>query len=117
MNPNNKYLTLNNNNNIYNIKTQNDTGGDIDEIFEYWNSKGLIRHKKINKNIEEAISKALKEYEIDDILDAIIPAKVRVVLNVRDKPLLIKVTGYLVYELCKKYNKLDWIKNIELMKE
>lgn len=47
------------------------TNGDENEIFEYWNTKGLVKHKKINKNISEAISKALKEYEIDDILDAI----------------------------------------------
>ena len=68
----NKYILSNNINNNNIIKgCKNDTGGDIDEIFEYWNSKGLIRHKKINKNIQEAISKALKEYEIDDILDAI----------------------------------------------
>ncbi len=33
MNPNNKYLTLNNNN-IYNIKTQNDTGGTTNEIMK-----------------------------------------------------------------------------------
>ena len=47
------------------------TNTDENEIFEYWNTKGLVKHKKINKNIQEAISKALKEYEIDDILDAI----------------------------------------------
>ena len=47
------------------------TNEDENEIFEYWNTKGLVKHKKINKNISEAISKALKEYEIDDILDAI----------------------------------------------
>lgn len=47
------------------------TNADENEIFEYWNTKGLVKHKKINKNISEAISKALKEYEIDDILDAI----------------------------------------------
>ena len=47
------------------------TNGDENEIFEYWNTKGLVKHKKINKNISEAISKALKEYDIDDILDAI----------------------------------------------
>ena len=70
---------LNNTNNINNTNIYNNTNNikkdipnnDEEEIFEYWNTKGLVKHKKINKNISEAISKALKEYEIDDILDAI----------------------------------------------
>ena len=73
------YHTPNNTNNINNTNIYNNTNNikkDIsnnneEEIFEYWNTKGLVKHKKINKNIQEAISKALKEYDIDDILDAI----------------------------------------------
>ncbi|WP_061342985.1 helix-turn-helix domain-containing protein [Clostridium botulinum] len=52
-----------NNNNINNNKYNN--------IFVYWNSKNIINHKKITKEIEKAIDKALKVYTEDEIIQAI----------------------------------------------
>ena len=59
----------------YNSNT-NDTDKDIDkekdndiekDIFLYWNSKGIIEHKKINNDIHKSIEKALKTYTVDEI--------------------------------------------------
>ncbi|WP_199798405.1 hypothetical protein [Clostridium fermenticellae] len=40
-------------------------------IFEYWNSKKIITHKKITKDMENAIDKALKTYSDKEIRQAI----------------------------------------------
>lgn len=41
------------------------------EIFEYWNSLKIIKHKECNKEIIKAIDKALKKYDIETIKLAI----------------------------------------------
>lgn len=40
-------------------------------IFEYWNSKKIIVHKSLNKDMERAIEKALKKYSQEKIVQAI----------------------------------------------
>lgn len=40
-------------------------------IYSYWNSKKIIVHKSINKDIERAIEKVLKKYSEDEIVQAI----------------------------------------------
>ncbi len=52
-----------NNNNINNNKYNN--------IFSHWNSKNIINHKKITKEIEKATNKALKINSEDEIIQAI----------------------------------------------
>ena len=44
--------------NIYNL---------ISNIFEYWNTKDIIKHRKINDDIDKAIRKALKKYTEEEI--------------------------------------------------
>ena len=41
------------------------------EIFEYWNSLKIIKHKECNEEIIKAIDKALKKYDIETIKLAI----------------------------------------------
>jgi len=53
------------------IESENQDTEEILEIFNYWNSKNLIQHKKLDLDTNKNIRKALKEYHIDDILDAI----------------------------------------------
>lgn len=72
--PNNtKYININNKiNNINNNKIESDfPDTEIVEIYEYWNTKDLVTHKKLTESIRKQIIKALKDYPIDDILDAI----------------------------------------------
>lgn len=40
-------------------------------IFNYWNEKKIIVHKKITKDIEKAIDKILKKYSDTEIIEAI----------------------------------------------
>lgn len=40
-------------------------------IYTYWNSKNIINHKNLTKEIEKAINKSLKDYSEDEILKAI----------------------------------------------
>ena len=44
---------------------------DIKNIFDSWNSKGIIKHKELNKESKKAIEKALKVYSETDIIQAI----------------------------------------------
>lgn len=39
----------------------------INSIFEYWNSKGIVKHRALTKEIEKAIIKTLKEYTEEEI--------------------------------------------------
>ena len=41
------------------------------EIFEHWNAKNIIKHKKMNNDIMRSIDRALKEYSKEEILEAI----------------------------------------------
>lgn len=38
------------------------------DIFEYWNSKGIIKHRELNADINKAIEKALKSHSFEDII-------------------------------------------------
>ncbi|EDT79839.1 hypothetical protein ACV3W4_15090 [Clostridium perfringens] len=51
-------------NNIY-------SSNDIEEIFNYWNSKKIIKHNNLREDIKKAIKKATKSYSIDEIKQAI----------------------------------------------
>lgn len=44
---------------------------DINTIFDYWNSKGIIKHKELKEDTKKAIKKATKNYSIDEIKQAI----------------------------------------------
>ena len=44
---------------------------DIKTIFDCWNSKGIIKHKALSPVIKKSIEKALKDYKLDDIVQAI----------------------------------------------
>lgn len=65
------------NKNIYTKeeKSQNDEKNDkkdvILEIFDFWNSKNIIKHSKFTDARKKAIVKALKEYSVEDIKLAI----------------------------------------------
>lgn len=47
------------------------TKENIYSIFDYWNSKNIIKHKQLTAEIEKAINKSLKSYKEEDILKAI----------------------------------------------
>ena len=71
---NTKYIYNNINNNINNKKRieAEKAASEVIEIFEYWNTKKNLRtHKKLDDKMHKAVIKALKNYHIDDILDAI----------------------------------------------
>lgn len=59
------------NNNINNINSKNLNTPEVNAIYEYWNTKDLVSHKKLTDSMIREIEKALKQYHIDDILDAI----------------------------------------------
>ena len=44
---------------------------DINHIYIHWNSKNIINHKDLTKEIEKAITKALKKYKEEEIINAI----------------------------------------------
>lgn len=44
---------------------------EIKEIFECWNSKGIIKHKAMSNEIKKAIEKSLKVHSKDEIVQAI----------------------------------------------
>ena len=48
-----------------------DCSKDIKTIFDCWNSKGIIKHKTLSPVIKKAIEKALKNYKLDQIVQAI----------------------------------------------
>ena len=59
-----------------NKSTQQSTNGllsnsisiSISNIFNYWNSKDIIKHKNISEKISKAITKALKTYKEEDVI-------------------------------------------------
>lgn len=57
-------LNVNENINIYTIELEQ-------ELFNYWNQKGMVVHKKITNNFHIAIKRALSLYPIEDIKIAI----------------------------------------------
>lgn len=44
---------------------------DIKTIFDCWNSKGIIKHKTLRPVIKKSIEKVLKDYKLDEIVQAI----------------------------------------------
>ena len=44
---------------------------DIKIIFDCWNSKGIIKHKTLSPVIKKAIEKSLKNYKLDEVVQAI----------------------------------------------
>lgn len=50
---------------------KNDNNKYIYTVFEHWRSKGIIAHKKLNKQMESHINARLQEYDLDEILKAI----------------------------------------------
>ena len=40
-------------------------------IFEHWNSKNIIKHRKVNKTMESHINARLEEYSLEELLKAI----------------------------------------------
>jgi hypothetical protein len=43
----------------------------IGRVFEHWNEKGIIQHRKLNDKIKLAINTALNDYSVDEICQAI----------------------------------------------
>lgn len=39
----------------------------IKEIFEYWNDKKIIMHRKLTKDMQRAVLRALQDYEVEEI--------------------------------------------------
>ncbi|MDC4246027.1 hypothetical protein [Clostridium perfringens] len=52
-------------------KSKDNSNQDISTIFDYWNSKGIIKHKELKEDTKKAIKKAIKNYSIDEIKKAI----------------------------------------------
>ena len=52
------------------IINNNTKENSLQKIFDYWNSKGIIKHK-LNDDIKKAIDKVLKEYSVEDIKKSI----------------------------------------------
>lgn len=59
----------NTNKNDKNVK--NDKKNIYSDIFNHWNSKKIIVHRELTKEIEKAIEKSLKEYPKEEIFKAI----------------------------------------------
>lgn len=55
------------NNNTINNNTINNKDIQTNEIFDYWNSKNIIKHSKLRPTIKKQIDKVLKEYTKDDV--------------------------------------------------
>ncbi|WLR44521.1 helix-turn-helix domain-containing protein (plasmid) [Bacillus carboniphilus] len=49
----------------------NDLSNYIYSVLEHWNSKGIIKHKKLNKKMESHIKARLEEYSLEEVLKAI----------------------------------------------
>src|SRR5690606_37442417 len=43
----------------------------IREIYEYWNSKGIIKHRKMTAQMRSRINARLREYSLDELKKAI----------------------------------------------
>ena len=52
---------------LKNCKDNNTINNTINNIYIYWNSKNIIKHKEINNKIEKSIKKILKTYSQEEI--------------------------------------------------
>lgn len=62
---------LENNLKIKSIETKKEKSNDVENIFNYWNSKEIIKHKKITQEIKREATKVLKEYSAEEVKQAI----------------------------------------------
>ena len=62
---------LNNNLKSKKKEIKEECNKDIKTIFDFWNSKGIIKHKTLSPVIKKAIEKVLKDYKLDEIIQAI----------------------------------------------
>ena len=54
-----------------NVKHNNTSINNKNNIFDFWNSKGIIIHKKISSDFEKIINTAIKKYGVENIMLAI----------------------------------------------
>ena len=62
---------LENNLKIKAIETKKEEPKDVEDIFNYWNSKKIIKHKEITSVIKKEVMKVLKKYSAEEIKQAI----------------------------------------------
>ena len=62
---------LENNLKIKSIETKKESSKSVEEIFNYWNSKKIIKHKDITPVIKKEVMKVLKKYSAEDVKQAI----------------------------------------------
>lgn len=62
---------LENNLKIKSIETKGEKLKDVEDIFDYWNCKGIIKHKNITPVIKKEIIKILKKYSAEEVKQAI----------------------------------------------
>lgn len=62
---------LENNLKIKSIETKEEKSKDVEEIFNYWNNKKIIKHKEITPIIKKEIIKILKKYSAEEVKQAI----------------------------------------------
>ena len=70
-NPSMENQTLLNNDKLNNDKLINDKDIYIREIYEHWNSKGIIKHRKMTTQMKSHINARLKEYSVEELKKAI----------------------------------------------
>ena len=70
-NPQVENRTLLNNDKLNNDKLINDEDIYIREIYEYWNSKGIIKHRKMTAQMRSHINARLREYSLEELKKAI----------------------------------------------
>lgn len=62
---------LENNLKIESIEIKEEKSKDVEEIFNYWNSKKIIKHKEITPIIKKEVMKVLKKYSAEEVKQAI----------------------------------------------
>ena len=62
---------LNTNKQITNKSITNELNTNIKSVFDFWNSKNIIQHREMTSGIEKQITKAIKEYGLDNLKEYI----------------------------------------------
>ena len=65
------HTQLNTNISITKKQNTNILKTNIYTVFDYWNSKNIIKHRKLTPIIEKQITKAIKEYGVDNVKEYI----------------------------------------------
>lgn len=60
-----------NNLKIKSIETKEEKHKEVEDIFNYWNSKKIIKHKEITPIIKKEVMKVLKKYSAEEVKQAI----------------------------------------------